>query len=71
MVIVELNWIMECLLLDMELLMAKIIIKLKIHGGQDGEVKGISILLEMGMEKVNVEYLWNHPYLCYDTVICI
>jgi hypothetical protein len=59
MVIVELILIMVSLLLDMEILVEKIIGKLKIHGDHLGEIMAISILSEMEMVKENVVFLSN------------
>ena len=46
--------------------MEKLIIKLRIHGVQDGVCKDIYILLEMGMEKENVGYCYNHQSQLHD-----
>jgi hypothetical protein len=46
--------------------MEKLITKLRIHGVQDGVCKDIYILLEMGMEKENVGYCYNHQSQFHD-----
>lgn len=53
---VELNWIMVCLLLVMELLMGKIILRLRILGDLLGDHRDISILLGLEMGRVNVGF---------------
>lgn len=63
---VELNWIMVCLLLVMELLMGKIILRLRILGDLLGDHRDISILLGLEMGRVNVGSWWLLPILLHD-----
>lgn len=54
------------LLLAMELKVAKLISKLRIHGDQVGEQMDIFILPELGMAKVNAEFREMPHSLLYD-----
>lgn len=48
--------------------MERIIGKLKTHGEQLGDHLDTSTLPEVGMEKENAEYKWQHPTLSLDLI---